>query len=153
MANDASDVPRLKKRLYEPELKRLQAELVKVQEWVRAEGQRLVVIFEGRDAAGKGSTIKRLTQHLNPRIARIVALPKPTPTRGDRVVLPALCGAPSCRWGDGALRSLLVQPRRRREGHGLLHARRVPAVPASSARRSSACSSPTASCCASTGSR
>ena len=82
MAKDASDVPRLKKRLYEPELKRLQTELVKVQEWVRAEGQRLVVIFEGRDAAGKGSTIKRLTQHLNPRIARIVALPKPTP-RGE----------------------------------------------------------------------
>ena len=56
----------------------MQAELVKAQEWVRAEGHRLVVVFEGRDAAGKGSTIKRVTQYLNPRVARIVALPAPT---------------------------------------------------------------------------
>lgn len=71
-------VERLPKKLYEAELYRLQAELVKVQEWVRAEGQRIVVVFEGRDAAGKGSTIKRVTQYLNPRIARIEALPTPT---------------------------------------------------------------------------
>ena len=49
-----------------------------MQEWARAEGARIVVIFEGRDAAGKGSTIKRVTQYLNPRVARIVALPAPT---------------------------------------------------------------------------
>ena len=66
------------KDLYEKELYKLQAELVKMQEWVRAEGQRLVVIFEGRDAAGKGSTIKRVTEYLNPRVASIVALPTPT---------------------------------------------------------------------------
>jgi len=65
-------------RVYEAELVRLQAELVKVQEWVKAERQRLVVVFEGRDAAGKGGTIKRITQYLNPRVARIVALPSPT---------------------------------------------------------------------------
>lgn len=65
------------KKIYEDELVRLQAELVKVQEWVRAEGKRLVVVFEGRDAAGKGSAIKRVTQYLNPRVARIVALPAP----------------------------------------------------------------------------
>ncbi|MCX4706120.1 polyphosphate kinase 2 [Streptomyces sp. NBC_01352] len=64
--------------MYERELLRLQVELVKLQEWVRAEGARLVVVFEGRDAAGKGSTIKRVTEHLNPRVARIVALPTPT---------------------------------------------------------------------------
>jgi polyphosphate kinase 2 len=69
---------RLKKSIYEAELFRLQAELVKLQEWVRAERTRIVVIFEGRDAAGKGSTIKRVTQYLNPRIAQIVALPAPT---------------------------------------------------------------------------
>ncbi|MCX4657858.1 polyphosphate kinase 2 [Streptomyces uncialis] len=63
---------------YERELYRLQTELVKLQEWVRAEGVRLVVVFEGRDAAGKGGTIKRVTEYLNPRVARIVALPKPT---------------------------------------------------------------------------
>jgi polyphosphate kinase len=69
---------RLKKSLYTRELFRLQAELVKLQEWVRAERTRIVVVFEGRDAAGKGSTIKRVTQFLNPRIAQIVALPAPT---------------------------------------------------------------------------
>jgi polyphosphate kinase 2 len=69
---------RLKKSRYEQELFRLQAELVKLQEWARAERARIVVIFEGRDAAGKGSTIKRVTQYLNPRIAQIAALPAPT---------------------------------------------------------------------------
>ncbi|MEU1406707.1 polyphosphate kinase 2 [Streptomyces sp. NPDC005728] len=69
---------KLPRKTYEEELLRLQTELVKLQEWVRSEGARLVVIFEGRDAAGKGGTIQRVTQYLNPRIARIVALPKPT---------------------------------------------------------------------------
>jgi polyphosphate kinase 2 len=68
---------RVPRKLYQSELLRLQAELVKLQEWVRAEGARLVVVFEGRDAAGKGSTIKRVTEYLNPRVARIVALPAP----------------------------------------------------------------------------
>jgi len=68
----------MKKSIYEKELLRLQAELVVLQEWVRAEGKRVVVVFEGRDAAGKGSTIKRVTQYLNPRVARIAALPVPT---------------------------------------------------------------------------
>ncbi len=69
---------RLPRKVYEKELFRLQAELVTLQEWVRVEGARLVVIFEGRDAAGKGSTIKRVTEYLNPRVARIVALPVPS---------------------------------------------------------------------------
>jgi polyphosphate kinase 2 len=64
--------------IYEKELRRLQAELVTLQEWVRATGQRIVVVFEGRDAAGKGSAIKRVTEYLNPRWARIAALPAPT---------------------------------------------------------------------------
>jgi len=74
--NDKSE--RMNKKLYERELFRLQAELVEMQEWVRTTGARLVVIFEGRDAAGKGGTIKRVAQYLNPRVARIVALPAPT---------------------------------------------------------------------------
>jgi polyphosphate kinase 2 len=69
---------RLPRGRYEQELLRLQAEMVAVQEWVRATGQRVVVIFEGRDAAGKGGTIKRIAEYLNPRVARIVALPSPT---------------------------------------------------------------------------
>jgi polyphosphate kinase len=70
--------PTLSSEVYEAELFRLQAELVKVQEWVRAEDRRVVVVFEGRDAAGKGGTIKRITQYLSPRVARIAALPAPT---------------------------------------------------------------------------
>jgi len=69
---------RLPRVAYETELLRLQAELVKLQEWVRVEGARLVVIFEGRDAAGKGGAIKRVTEYLSPRVARIAALPAPT---------------------------------------------------------------------------
>lgn len=75
---DEDTVDRIPKGLYEQELYSLQAELVKLQEWVRAEGKRMVVVFEGRDAAGKGSAIKRVTQYLNPRVAGIVALPTPT---------------------------------------------------------------------------
>jgi polyphosphate kinase 2 len=69
---------RVPREVYERELLRLQNELVRMQEWVRVSGARLVVVFEGRDAAGKGGTIKRVTEYLNPRIARVVALPKPT---------------------------------------------------------------------------
>ena len=69
---------RFPRKLYEQDLYRLQEELVKMEEWVAASGMRVVVIFEGRDAAGKGGTIKRMTEHMNPRITRHVALPKPT---------------------------------------------------------------------------
>ena len=69
---------KLHKKVYERELYRLQSELAKVQQWTRETGQRVVIVFEGRDAAGKGGAIKRITQYLNPRIARIVALPAPT---------------------------------------------------------------------------
>jgi polyphosphate kinase 2 len=65
---------------YERELLSLQIELLKVQDWVRTEGERVVVVFEGRDASGKGGAIQRLTQHLNPRMVRHVALAKPTET-------------------------------------------------------------------------
>ena len=64
--------------IYEAELRRLQAELVKLQEWTRETGARCVVIFEGRDAAGKGGTIKRITEYLSARVARVAALPTPT---------------------------------------------------------------------------
>jgi polyphosphate kinase 2 len=64
---------------YEKELKRLQIELVAMQQWVVATGARVVVVFEGRDAAGKGGAIKRIVQYLNPRSARVVALPRPMP--------------------------------------------------------------------------
>jgi polyphosphate kinase 2 len=78
MADGGGRRDRLPRAAYETELRRLQARLVTLQEWVRQEGARVVVVFEGRDAAGKGSAIKRVTEYLNPRVARIVALPAPT---------------------------------------------------------------------------
>jgi len=69
---------KLEKKFYEKELARLQIELVKMQEWIREKGMKVVVLFEGRDAAGKGGVIKRITQSLNPRICRVVALGTPT---------------------------------------------------------------------------
>jgi polyphosphate kinase len=65
-------------KFYQAELRRLQEELIKLQEWIRYKNLRLVVIFEGRDAAGKGGVIKRITESLNPRVCRVVALPAPT---------------------------------------------------------------------------
>ncbi len=69
---------RISKKRYERELAKLQTELVKLQRWISHNGLKVVVVFEGRDAAGKGGTIKRITERLNPRVCRIVALPKPT---------------------------------------------------------------------------
>lgn len=94
---------KMSKARYEAELARLQIELVKMQEWLKDSDQKIVVIFEGRDAAGKGGTIKRITEPLSPRICRVVALPAPTereqgqwyfqryvahlPTKGEMVIL------------------------------------------------------------------
>ena len=69
---------KISRRTYEKHKAELQIELLKVQDWVKATGEKIVLIFEGRDAAGKGGTIKRFTEHLNPRGARVVALEKPT---------------------------------------------------------------------------
>ncbi len=68
----------INKKSYEKELARLQVELIKLQEWIRFKNLKVVVIFEGRDAAGKGGVIKRITESLNPRVCRVVALPAPT---------------------------------------------------------------------------
>ncbi|MEM1065985.1 MAG: polyphosphate kinase 2 [Pseudomonadota bacterium] len=80
-AFEAGDYPyptKLSRRSYEVRKAKLQAELLKVQLWAQETGQKFVLLFEGRDAAGKGGTIKRFTEHLNPRSARVVALNKPT---------------------------------------------------------------------------
>jgi polyphosphate kinase 2 len=69
---------------YEDKLKKLQEELIKLQQWVEAKGEKLVIVFEGRDAAGKGGAIRRITQHLNPREFNVVALPKPTPEENEQ---------------------------------------------------------------------
>lgn len=69
---------KIKNKVYNKELRRLQVELVKLQEWIKHKGLKVVVLFEGRDAAGKGGVIKRITQRMNPRICRVVALGTPT---------------------------------------------------------------------------
>lgn len=80
-AFETGDYPykqKLSRKIYEKHKAELQVELLKIQKWVEDTGQKIVILFEGRDAAGKGGTIKRFTEHLNPRAARVVALPKPT---------------------------------------------------------------------------
>ena len=77
-AKNRKEKGKLKKKYYGHELRRLQIELVKLQEWIRVKKLKVVVLFEGRDAAGKGGVIKRITQRLNPRICRVVALGTPT---------------------------------------------------------------------------
>jgi len=80
MAEDIGTAPRKRfpKKVYEKELFRLQEELVRMEQWVADTGTRVVAIFEGRDAAGKGGAIKRITEHMNPRITHHIALPVPT---------------------------------------------------------------------------
>jgi polyphosphate kinase 2 (PPK2 family) len=79
MARDAtiSNNAKMKRKDYEQELRKLQVELCHLQDWVKAEGSRIIVVFEGRDAAGKGGTIKALTERVSPRVFRVAALPAP----------------------------------------------------------------------------
>ncbi|MDH8679063.1 polyphosphate kinase 2 [Fusibacter bizertensis] len=75
---------KLSKKIYKKKLKELQAELIQMQEWIVQEGLKVIILFEGRDAAGKGGAIKRITEGLNPRTCRVVALPKPTEKERDQ---------------------------------------------------------------------
>jgi polyphosphate kinase 2 len=77
-AANGAGKPKLKRKEYEAELRRLHGELVAMQEWVKATGAKICVVFEGRDTAGKGGTIKRITERVSPRVFRVVALPAPT---------------------------------------------------------------------------
>lgn len=78
ISNKTPKREKIKNKIYERELAKLQVELVKLQEWIKDQGLKVVVIFEGRDTAGKGGTIKRIAERMNPRVARIVALGVPT---------------------------------------------------------------------------
>ena len=75
---DKKDKKKIKNKVYEKEIARMQIELVKLQEWIKHKNMKVVVLFEGRDAAGKGGAIKRITESLSPRVCRVVALPAPT---------------------------------------------------------------------------
>jgi len=78
MALDQASAPRMKRKAYEKELRKLQVQLCHLQEWVKSQKLRVIILFEGRDAAGKGGTIKALTEKVSPRVFRVVALPAPS---------------------------------------------------------------------------
>ena len=113
----------LKRKDYEKELKRLHVELVKLQQWVVHKGLKVCIVFEGRDGAGKGGTIKAITERVSPRVFRVVALPAPTEREKSQMYiqryLPHLPGGRRSR----DLRPQLVQPRRRRARDGVLRPR------------------------------
>src|ERR1700759_2453874 len=75
--SDDSD-SKMKRKTYEKEIRKLQIALCHLQEWVKAKGKKIIIVFEGRDAAGKGGTIKALTERVSPRVFRVMALPAPT---------------------------------------------------------------------------
>jgi polyphosphate kinase 2 len=86
MSADA-DAPRMKRKVYEKELEKLQVELCYLQEWVKANKLRIIILFEGRDAAGKGGTIKALTEKVSPRVFRVAALPAPSDREKSQLFL------------------------------------------------------------------
>jgi polyphosphate kinase 2 len=83
----AVQLPKLKRKAYEREMRRLHGELVAMQEWVKSSGAKICIVFEGRDTAGKGGTIKRITERVSPRVFRIVALPAPTPREHSQMYI------------------------------------------------------------------
>jgi polyphosphate kinase 2 len=88
LIDDRSDAkPKLKRKEYEAELRKLHVELVKLQEWVRHKGQKVCILFEGRDGAGKGGVIKAMTARVSPRVFRVVALPAPTEREKSQVYI------------------------------------------------------------------
>ncbi len=111
----------MKDKEYTKELRKLQVQLCKLQEWVKHKGLRAIVIFEGRDGAGKGGTIKAITERVSPRVFRVVALPAPSDREKTQMYMQRYLAEFPGSWRGRYLRSQLVQPRRGREGHGLLH--------------------------------
>ena len=77
----------MKRKEYERQMRRLHGELVALQEWVKATGAKICIVFEGRDTAGKGGTIKRITERVSPRVFRVVALPAPTEREKSQMYL------------------------------------------------------------------
>ena len=120
---------KMKEKKYEKELMRLQGKLCVLQDWVKEKGLRVIVVFEGRDAAGKGGTIKAITERTSPRIFRLVALPAPSDREKSQMYAAAVHAALSRRRRDRHLRPQLVQPGRRRARDGVRPRRAVRAVP------------------------
>src|SRR6266550_4185494 len=87
MKADNPAAKKMKRKVYEKHLQKLQVELCRLQDWIKAEGARIILIFEGRDAAGKGGTIKAITERVSPRVFRVVALPAPSDREKSQIYL------------------------------------------------------------------
>ena len=102
----------MKRKDYEKELRKLQVKLCLLQDWVKEKGLRAIIVFEGRDTAGKGGTIKALTERVSPRVFRVVALPAPSDREKTQIYIQRYIAAFSGRGRDRHLRPQLVQSRR-----------------------------------------
>src|SRR5436309_15274300 len=87
MTDDENASSKMKRKVYEKELRKLQVQLCHLQEWVKAEKLKVIILFEGRDAAGKGGTIKALTEKVSPRVFRVCALPTPSDRQKGQLFL------------------------------------------------------------------
>ena len=105
---------------YQKKIDRLQVELAHLQAWVKKSGARIAIIFEGRDAAGKGGVIRRITERVSPRVFRVVALPAPTDREKSQIYMQRYIAASAGGGRDRDIRPLLVQPSGRRARDGLL---------------------------------
>ena len=123
------DGEKLDRKTYEKQLRKLQEELCYLQDWVRKTGERVIIILEGRDAAGKGGTIKAITERVSPRVFRVVALPAPSDREKSQMYIQRYVAHFPAGRRNRDLRPQLVQPRWRRVRHGLLHARAAQAFP------------------------
>ena len=119
----------MKRKEYEREMRLLHGELVAVQEWVKASGARICIVFEGRDTAGKGGTIKRITERVSPRVFRVVALPAPTEREKSQMYIQRYLPHFPAAGEVVHLRPELVQPGGRGAGDGLLRSGGDRAVP------------------------
>ena len=125
LQDDAASIPgkaphkeKLTEKEYQRELRRLHGELVAMQEWVKRSGAKVCVVFEGRDTAGKGGTIKAITERVSPRVFRVVALPAPTERERSQMYIQRYLPHLPAGGEVVDLRPQLVQPGRRRAGHG-----------------------------------
>ena len=101
---DKTKVSKMKRKDYEEKLRMLQVELCRLQEWVKHKGLKVIILFEGRDAAGKGGTIKAITERVSPRVFRVVALPAPTDREKGQI---------GCQICLQAVGDMIKKPRRR----------------------------------------
>ena len=112
---------KLNRKIYEKELRKLQVQLCRLQDWVKHKGLRVIIVFEGRDAAGKGGTIKAITDRVSPRVFRVVALPAPSDRERTQMYFQRYIPHFPAAGEVVIFRSQLAQPGRGRVRDGILH--------------------------------